>query len=91
MLEPLINQGLEIPKLFLMGTKDQFTSLTSFQSFISLISKNATSRVNTVMPHKVIKSVVVEGVDHFWGGFKIKLVEEIEQFIDQLDEPASAI
>jgi alpha/beta superfamily hydrolase len=60
------------PKLLLMGSNDNFTSKTAFESFCSGLPD----------PKSV---VVVAGCDHFWAEFEENLMGLVRQWISKLD------
>ncbi|KAJ3024766.1 UNVERIFIED_CONTAM: hypothetical protein HDU68_007801 [Siphonaria sp. JEL0065] len=57
-----------LPKLFIIGSKDNFTSVKNF------------SQLTNSMPEK--KTVeIIEGIDHFWGGHEQIVVDSIRKWI----------
>jgi len=64
----LIQPKTPIPKLFIIGDKDQFSSISKWRSLVERIQD----------PKHI---VVIEGVDHFWWNKENKLVDSIEQWL----------
>ncbi|KAJ3326621.1 hypothetical protein HDU76_012769 [Blyttiomyces sp. JEL0837] len=59
-----------LPKLFIIGSKDNFTSVKAFQTFLESVSDPK-------------KSVVIDGADHFWGGLEESLVETVSHWMNR--------
>ncbi|KAI8800713.1 Alpha/Beta hydrolase protein [Cladochytrium replicatum] len=67
-----INACQNIPKLFVIGDSDTFSSVRSFETFVSGINDPKTT-------------VVVPGVDHFWFGQEEVLVEEVRRWMSSIN------
>ncbi len=69
-LKPLSTSPVR--KLFIMGEKDQFTSKSSFESFIQSLHPSQT------------ESRIIAAADHFWFGKEADITIEIESCINSL-------
>ena len=72
-----LKQGLasipaEVPKLFITGTKDNYTSQANFQKFVDELTTD----------NKTV--VFVPNANHFWGEQETELVAHINQWMGRL-------
>lgn len=74
-----------IPKLFIIGDRDTFTSVSSFQKFIaqvsSIVEEEAEGGGERI--DNTVESVIVKNVDHFWHHQERFVTNAINEFLEK--------